>query len=103
MEDHTPPLVLLPPLGWRFEFLFIYLFFKVDFFHLNLFLFFFQVGENFLLTIATWVVKLQSNSSLSDTVVGLELVNEPGINVHGHIFVIFFSHFLFFIFIFFFF
>ena len=29
--------------------------------------------------LATWVVKLQSSPSMSDTVVGLEMVNEPGL------------------------
>jgi len=41
------------------------------------------LGENFLLNVAQWIVDIQSNSSLSDTVCGLELCNEPALGWGG--------------------
>ena len=41
------------------------------------------VGEEALLKLAAWVVALEGNASLSGTVVGLEVVNEPGLGFGG--------------------
>ena len=35
------------------------------------------------MALGAWVVSLQSNASLSDTVIGLEVVNEPALNTDG--------------------
>lgn len=42
-----------------------------------------EVGKQAVLALGAWVVGLQANSSLSDTVVGVEVVNEPGCCVPG--------------------
>ena len=41
------------------------------------------IGEEAVLNLGDWIVSLQANASLSDTVVGLEVVNEPGLNTDG--------------------
>lgn len=41
------------------------------------------VGEDAILALGAWVVSLQSDASLSDTVVGLEVANEPGLGFGG--------------------
>ena len=41
------------------------------------------VGEESVLALGAWVVGLQANTSLSDTVVGVEVVNEPGLGFDG--------------------
>ena len=41
------------------------------------------VGEEALLKLAAWVVALEGNVSTSGTVVGLEVVNEPGLGFSG--------------------
>ena len=42
-----------------------------------------QVGEDALLAIATWIKGLETDPSMSGTVVGLEVVNEPGLGFNG--------------------
>jgi hypothetical protein len=42
-----------------------------------------QVGEEAILALGQWVVALEANASLSGTVVGLEVANEPGLQTGG--------------------
>lgn len=41
------------------------------------------VGEDTVLALGAWVVALQNDSSVSDTVVGIEVVNEPALGTDG--------------------
>ena len=41
------------------------------------------VGEDAIAALGRWVVGLQANASLADTVVGLEVANEPGLGFNG--------------------
>jgi len=42
-----------------------------------------QVGEEAILAMGKWIVGLEANASLSGTVLGLEVVNEPGLQTGG--------------------
>jgi aryl-phospho-beta-D-glucosidase BglC (GH1 family) len=42
-----------------------------------------QVGEDILLSLATWIKGLENDPTTSGTVVGLEVVNEPGLGFNG--------------------
>ena len=42
-----------------------------------------ETGEDTVVALSNWIVSLQSNASMSDTVVGFEIANEPGLGFNG--------------------
>jgi aryl-phospho-beta-D-glucosidase BglC (GH1 family) len=42
-----------------------------------------QVGKDALISLATWINKLEKDSTMSGTIVGLEVVNEPGLGFNN--------------------